>query len=139
MQNPQQTQQQPTIRTFGLWKEEYTDFQGTVESGRCARGDNGRERRDRKDLQSVAGTGLYSHEAGLCRLPPLQVRLQVCTPASTMAINALQESSLTEIKAMLEQVMSTRQQRRVRGLARSLPVHSQVELAGFKARLHSNS
>jgi len=58
-----------------------------------------------------------------------------------MAINErleLQESGLTEIKGMLEQVMQTMsmlQQGRVREVARSLSVHSQVEPAGFKGQL----
>jgi len=63
------------------------------------------------------------------------MRLQVCTLASTAAINArleLHESGLTEIKAMLEQVMqamSMLQQGRIREPARSLSVHAQIEPA----------
>ena len=73
----------------------------------------------------------------------LQMRLQVCTLASTTAINArleVQEKGITDIKAMLQhvgQTVSMLQQERVRQHARSLLVHPQVEPDGFKSHTTS--
>jgi len=63
--------------------------------------------------------------------------------ASTVAINArleFQDGGLTEIKALLQQVMETmimRQQGRVRERACSPSVHPQVEPGGFKSQTTS--
>jgi len=68
------------------------------------------------------------------------MRIQVCTLASTMSIDArleLQEGSLTEVKAILQQVlemMGVLNQGHVRERARSLSVHPQIEREGFKSQ-----
>ena len=56
-----------------------------------------------------------------------QMRLQVCTLASTNAIQ-------TEMTAMFQQVLTMLQQGPVRQRSRTLSMHSQVEPVGFNSQ-----
>ena len=63
-----------------------------------------------------------------------QMRLQVCTLASTTVILGRMDSAQTETTAMLQQVLAMLQQGLVRQCSRGLSMHSQVEPAGFNSQ-----
>ena len=62
-----------------------------------------------------------------------QMRLQVCTLASTNVILGRMDSAQTEMTAMFQQVLTMLQQGPVRHRSRSLSMHSQVEPVGFNS------
>ncbi len=63
-----------------------------------------------------------------------QMRLQVCTLASTNVILGRMDSAQTETTALLQQVLTMLQQGPVRQRSRSLSMHSQVEPPGFNSQ-----
>jgi hypothetical protein len=63
-----------------------------------------------------------------------QMRLQVCTLASTTVVLGRLDSAQTETTALLQQVLTMLQHGPVRQQARSLSMHSQVEPAGFNSQ-----